>query len=330
MTAPPLQPSAYSDSDVDRLLGFLGTMAQIRAFETEIARLRGLGTVVGSVHLCSGQEAIYTGAAAALDLPRDLVYPTYRGHGWALACGAGLTAMFAELMGRQGGVNGGRGGSAYLSVPDVGMMGENSIVGAGAPIACGAALAGRFDGSNRVTVAAMGDGAVNQGSVHEAFNFAAVMKLSVVFVIENNHWSELTPITATTVSDRLFKRASGYGMKGARIDGNDPEGVYQTMKQAVAYAREGNGPTIIEAMTDRLVGHYIGDVQQYRLPGEMERIEAAEPIGRLTGLLISCGVDEERIEAIVQHAHSEVDAASKLAQQYPLADPSTALEHLYA
>ncbi|MBB3664512.1 pyruvate dehydrogenase E1 component alpha subunit [Prauserella sediminis] len=323
-------PSPETGAEEGRLLAFLGAMARIRAFETEIARLRGLGTVVGSVHLCSGQEAIYAGAAAALDLPRDLVFPTYRGHGWALACGADLTAMFAELMGREDGVNGGRGGSAYLSVPSVGMMGENSIVGAGAPIASGAALAARFDNSGRVALAAMGDGAVNQGSVHEAFNFAAAMSLPVVFLIENNHWSELTPISATTVSDRLFKRASGYGMPGVRVDGNDPEIVRTTIARAASQAREGNGPTVIEAMTDRIVGHYIGDVQHYREPGELERIEAAEPIARLRGVLVDRGVAEDRIDAILRVEQEAVDAASARAQQSPTADPATALEHLYA
>ncbi len=318
------------EADSARLLGYLSTMVRIREFETEIERLRGLGVVVGSVHLCSGQEAIYTGAVAALDLSRDLVFPTYRGHGWALACGAPMVGMFAELMGRQDGVNGGRGGSAYLSVPEVGMMGENSIVGAGAPIAAGAALAARYDGSNRVTVAAFGDGAVNQGSVHEAFNFAAVMSLPVVFVVENNHWSELTPITATTTSDRLFKRASAYGMPGVRVDGNDTDAVYGAMAHAVAHARAGKGPTIVEAMTDRIVGHYIGDAQQYRQAGELERIQAAEPIARLTAALMQRGIEKRHIESTVERATTEVRAASEQARKAPLADPATVLEHLYA
>uniref|UniRef100_UPI003F582250 thiamine pyrophosphate-dependent dehydrogenase E1 component subunit alpha n=1 Tax=Mycolicibacterium obuense TaxID=1807 RepID=UPI003F582250 len=323
-------PSPTPTADSDTLLGYLSTMVSIREFETEVARLRGTGAVVGSVHLCSGQEAIYTGAAAALDRTRDLVFPTYRGHGWALACGAPLDGMFAELMGRETGVNGGRGGSAYLSVPDVGMMGENSIVGAGAPIAAGAALAARYDGSGRVAVAAIGDGAVNQGSVHEAFNFAAVMDIPVIFVVENNHWSELTPITATTTSDRLFKRAAAYGMPGVRVDGNDPDAVRQVMAHAVHHARGGKGPTLVEAMTDRIVGHYIGDAQQYRVDGELDRINAAEPISRLIAHLVERGVDRERIDATVDLAVAEVLAASEAAQVAPLANPATALEHLYA
>ena len=329
MTTHQTSPPAV-DPESDTLLAYLDSMVRIREFETEVARLRADGTIVGSVHLCSGQEAIYTGATAALDPTRDLVFPTYRGHGWALACGAPLDGMFAELMGRESGVNGGRGGSAYLSVPEVGMMGENSIVGAGAPIAAGAALAARFDGSGRVTVAAFGDGAVNQGSVHEAFNFAAVLAIPVVFVVENNHWSELTPITATTASDRLFKRAAAYGMPGVRVDGNDAAAVHHVMTHAVRHAREGRGPTLVEAMTDRIVGHYIGDAQHYRAEGELDRITSAEPIARLIAKLTENGVDRARIDMTVGGATAQVLAASKRAQAMPLADPTTALEHLYA
>ncbi|OZC44394.1 acetoin dehydrogenase [Rhodococcus sp. WWJCD1] len=308
----------------------LSSMQQIRAFEEEVYRLRMVGHIVGSVHLCNGQEAIYVGATAALDLPTDLVFPTYRGHGWALACGASLEAMFGELMGRETGVNGGRGGSAYLSVPEVGMMGENSIVGAGAPIAAGAALASRYDNSGRVTVAAFGDGAVNQGAVHEALNFAAVLELPVIFLVENNHWSELTPITATTTSDRLFKRASGYGMPGVRIDGNDPALVEVTVAAAAARARAGKGPTLIEAMTDRIVGHYIGDAQTYRADGELESALANEPIATLVAKLLFSGVARVTLDEVVADANAAVAKASALAQQAPFADPSTVLEHLHA
>jgi TPP-dependent pyruvate/acetoin dehydrogenase alpha subunit len=209
-------------------------------------------------------------------------------------------------------------------------MGENSIVGAGAPIAAGAALAAQYDGSGRVTVAAFGDGAVNQGSVHEAFNFAAVMKLPVIFIIENNHWSELTPITATSVSDRLFKRASAYGMPGIRIDGNDPDLVEETVARAVARARAGEGPTMIEAMTDRIVGHYIGDAQTYRADGELDAAIANEPITRLRKKLLAHGIDPSTIDDVLASADRDVAEASARAQQDPLADPNTVLEHLYA
>lgn len=317
---------ATTDTQMVNLLA----MQRIRAFEEEVARLRAAGPVVGSVHLCNGQEAIYVGATNALDLPRDLVFPTYRGHGWAIACGAPLTGLFAELMGRETGVNGGRGGSAYLSSPDHGMMGENSIVGAGAPIAAGAALAARYDGSGRVCLAAFGDGAVNQGAVHEAFNFAATMMLPVIFLVENNHWSELTPITATTVSDRLFKRASGYGMPGVRVDGNDVDLVEHTVRTAVDRARAGAGPTLIEAMTDRIVGHYIGDAQTYRTKEEIELLKRQEPIVRLRAALIDQGVLADLIDERLAGVNAEVAHACAQAAEARTAEPATVKDHLYA
>ncbi|WP_242613872.1 thiamine pyrophosphate-dependent dehydrogenase E1 component subunit alpha [Actinomadura roseirufa] len=305
-------------------------MQRIRYFEEEVTRLRAAGDVVGSVHLCDGQEAVYVGACAALDLTRDAVFPTYRGHGWTLACGAPPHALFAELLGRATGVNGGRGGSAYLTAPQYGMYGENSIVGAGAPIATGAALAATFDGSGRVALAAFGDGAMNQGAVHEAMNFAAVRSLPVVFLIENNSYSELTPIADMVRVDRLYKRASAYGIPGARIDGNDPSIVQDAVAEAARRARAGEGPVVLEAMTQRIVGHYIGDVQHYRPAGDLERAQAAEPIGRLVAALTEQGVPASELDALSERVRDEIAQASARALADPLADPSTVLEHLYA
>ncbi|WP_028925731.1 thiamine pyrophosphate-dependent dehydrogenase E1 component subunit alpha [Pseudonocardia acaciae] len=316
--------------ETDALLGFLESMHRIRYFEEEVARLRASGDVVGSVHLCNGQEAIYAGACAALDLSRDAVFPTYRGHGWTLARGAPPHAVFAELLGRRTGINGGRGGSAYLTAPEHGMFGENSIVGAGAPIATGAALAANYDGSGRVALAAFGDGAMNQGAVHEAMNFASVRRLPVIFLVENNHYSELTPISAMVRVDRLFKRASGYGMPGARVDGNDPDAVYRAVGEAARRARAGEGPVLLEAMTQRIVGHYIGDAQHYRPAGELDRALAEEPIGRLARALDGLGVPDADLTAIAERARTEITAAAARALADPPADPATVLEHLYA
>ncbi|MFD4195680.1 thiamine pyrophosphate-dependent dehydrogenase E1 component subunit alpha [Amycolatopsis thermoflava] len=312
------------------LLAHLESMWRIRSFEEEVTRLRATGDIVGSVHLCNGQEAIYTGACAALDLTRDAVFPTYRGHGWTLACGAPPRALFAELLGRATGINGGRGGSAYLTAPDYGMYGENSIVGAGAPIAAGAALAATFDGSGRVALAAFGDGAMNQGAVHEAMNFAAVRSLPVIFLVENNHYSELTPIADMVRVDRLFKRASAYGFPGARIDGNDPEAVRQAVAEAARRARSGAGPVLLEAMTQRIVGHYIGDAQHYRPAGDLDAALAAEPIGRLTRELLALGVAQSELDELTARVNREIADAAARALADPLADPSTVLEHLYA
>lgn len=316
--------------DTDLLLNLFEQMSRIRSFEERTAELRQSGDVVGSVHLCNGQEAICVGTVSALELDRDIVFPTYRGHGWTLACGATLEEMFAELLGRESGLNGGRGGSAYLFAPAYGMYGENSIVGAGTVIASGAALAAKFDGSGRITVPVIGDGAMNQGSVHEALNFASVNHLPVLFVVENNHWSELTPISAMTANERLYTRARPYNIPSARIDGNDVLAVHATMREVVERIRSGQGPILIEAVTDRIVGHYIGDVQTYRVAGEMDRLLEAEPIARARRSLLENGVTAEAIDAASDRARRETLDACKRALSSPLADTSTVWDHLYA
>ncbi|GAA3620800.1 hypothetical protein GCM10022419_128060 [Nonomuraea rosea] len=313
----------------ERRLADLLAMWRIRAFEEKVRDLRAEGPIVGSVHLCIGQEAIPVGACDELD-PQDALFATYRGHGWALARGVPAEPLFAELMGRASGVNGGRGGSAYFTAAEYGFHGENSIVGAGAPIACGAALAGRFDGSNRAAVTVFGDGAMNQGAVHEAMNFAAAFALPVVFVCENNRYSELTPIADMVRIPRLADRAAAYGMPGHRIDGNDAEAVRFHVRDALEVAREGGGPTLLECMTERLVGHYIGDAETYRQPGELERIRRREPIARLRAGLLADGVPAAEIDAAEQRARAEMESAAAAALAAPFADPATAREHLYA
>jgi pyruvate dehydrogenase E1 component alpha subunit len=300
----------------------------MRVFEEKVRELRLAGDAVGSIHLGIGQEAIAVGAAELIG-PDDAVFATYRGHCWAMACGVPPAALFGEVLGRATGTNGGRGGSAHLSAPGHRFFGENSIVGAGAPIAVGAALAGRFDGSGRVAVTVFGDGAMNQGAVHEAMNFAAAMNLPVVFVCENNSWSELTPIDEMVRDPDLYRRAAAYGIPGERIDGNDPAVVRDRLGDAVELAREGGGPTLVEAMTARLVGHYIGDAEQYRRPGELDEARRREPVARLTGQLRAAGVADAVIDGTEQDARAEMERAAAQALAAPLADPATAKDHLY-
>ena len=302
---------------------------RMRAMEEKIRDLRVAGDAVGSIHLSIGQEAIAAGASSIIG-PDDAVFATYRGHSWALACGVPPRALLAEVLGRASGVNGGRGGSAYLTAPSYRFFGENSIVGAGAPIAVGAALAGRFDGTHRVALTVFGDGAMNQGSVHEAMNFAAAANLPVVFICENNSWSELTPIEEMVRQPELFRRAAAYGMPGERIDGNDPAVVRERLSDAFEIAREGGGPTLIEAMTARLVGHYVGDAQQYRRPGELEEAYQREPVTLLSGRLRAAGAAEAVIDAVENDARAEIDAAAAEALTGAKPDPATAKEHLYA
>lgn len=301
---------------------------RMRAFEEKVRELRLAGGVVGSVHLGIGQEAIPVGAAGLIG-PEDAVFATYRGHAWALACGVPPQALFGELLGRSTGINGGRGGSAYLTAPAYRFFGENSIVGAGAPIAVGAALAGRYDGTDRVALTVFGDGAMNQGAVHEAMNFAAAMNLPVVFVCENNFWSELTPIDEMVRDDNLYRRAAAYGMPGERIDGNDPAVVRERLGDAFKLARDGGGPTLLECMTARLVGHYIGDAEQYRRPGELDEARRREPVVRLREQLLQAGVEDAAIESAERAAREEMDEAAAEALCAPLADPATAKDYLY-
>jgi pyruvate dehydrogenase E1 component alpha subunit len=312
----------------DRLLADLHQVWRMRVFEEKVRELRLAGDAVGSIHLGIGQEAIAVGAAELIG-PDDAVFATYRGHCWAMACGVPPAALFGEVLGRATGTNGGRGGSAHLSAPGHRFFGENSIVGAGAPIAVGAALAGRFDGSGRVAVTVFGDGAMNQGAVHEAMNFAAAMNLPVVFVCENNSWSELTPIDEMVRDPDLYRRAAAYGIPGERIDGNDPAVVRDRLGDAVELAREGGGPTLVEAMTARLVGHYIGDAEQYRRPGELDEARRREPVARLTGQLRAAGVADAVIDGTEQDARAEMERAAAQALAAPLADPATAKDHLY-
>jgi TPP-dependent pyruvate/acetoin dehydrogenase alpha subunit len=313
----------------EQMLADLAQMERLRAFEEKVRAMRLEGDIVGSVHLAIGQEAGPVGTCTELG-PDDALFATYRGHGWALARGVPAEAMFAELAGRATGVNGGRGGSAYFTAPEYGFHGENSIVGAGAPIAVGAALAGRFDGTSRVAVTVFGDGALNQGSVHEAMNMASAFALPVVFVCENNFWSELTPIDEMVADPELWHRAAAYAMAGERLDGNDPAAVREAVRAAVQRARDGEGPTLLELMTARLVGHYIGDAEVYRRPGELDRARAEEPLVRLRARLLDEGVAEAELDEIRSRAVAEMEHAAAAALAAPLADPETAREHLYA
>jgi len=301
---------------------------RIRLMEEKIRELRLEGSIVGSVHLCIGQEAGPVGLCSELRT-QDTLFATYRGHGWALARGVPLTAIFAELLGRRTGINGGRAGSAYFTAPRYGFYGENSIVGAGLPIALGPALAALHDGSERVSVTVCGDGALNQGASHEALNMASAMRLPVVFVCENNRYSELTPIDDMVGEPALWKRGRAYGMLGHRVDGNDVAAVRAAASAAIERARSGQGPMLLELMTERLVGHYIGDAEQYRPAGEVEAARTREPVVRLRAKLLGEGVAESMISRTEQSVRDEVEAAAATALAAPLADPSTAKEHLY-
>jgi 2-oxoisovalerate dehydrogenase E1 component len=310
------------------LTGLYRSMVLIRRFEERVLDLRRDRVVAGSVHLCAGQEAIPVGATAALG-PDDRVVATYRGHGWALATGVPLDQLLAEICHRATGINGGRGGSAHLMAPEHGFLGENSIVGAGIPIADGAALASQISGTGRVVVASFGDGATSQGATHEGFVFAVARRLPVIFVCENNGWSEMTPISRIVPVEDLSARAAGYGFPGLSVDGTDPVAVTDAMAEAVARARSGDGPTLVEARCRRLWGHYNADVEHYRPRDDRLAARNADPVVALRRRLLADGVDESALDELDDGVRASLDAAVARVLDDPPPDAVTARRHVY-
>jgi TPP-dependent pyruvate/acetoin dehydrogenase alpha subunit len=313
------------------ILAAFQRMVTIREFENHAAQLRSRGTIVCSLHLSNGQEAIAVGAQAALE-PVDTVNATYRGHHWAISCGTPLEALFSEFMGRETGVNGGRGGAGFFADPDHGFLGESGIVGAGVPIAVGAALASRHDGSGRVALAAFGDGALNQGAVHEAMSFAAIYRLPVVFVCENNGYAEYTPTASMFPGGALELRAEIYGFPGTAVDGTDVRAMRATVAAGVTRARDGGGPTLVVATARRLSGHHTHDPEHYRPEGERAAwIAESDPIPKLRGAILAEGLaDEAALVEAETVARTDVREAAQAAAKQPAADPKTLDQHVYA
>lgn len=307
-------------------------MLFIRAFEQ---RCLDLSTstppeVAGSIHLCAGQEAIPVGAMAALR-PEDSIVATYRGHGWALSGRLGAAEVLAEICHRAGGVNGGRAGSALITAPWAGFIGENSIVGAGGPVACGVALAARLRKSGAVTIVSFGDGATSQGALHESLVFAAAYDLPVIFLCENNGWSEMTASAEIIKLDRLAKRAGGYGMPGVTIDGADPIAVRDTIAQAAERARSGGGPSFVECRVSRLWGHYNRDIEHYRPKQDRALAEANDPIVLLGERLRRSGdAKAQSLAACHAEVEAEIAALTAAALASPVPDPASARLHVVA
>lgn len=301
-------------------------MALIRRFEEQCLDLGREGHIVGSVHLCLGQEAVPVGTVAALE-PQDRVLSTYRGHGWALAAGSDPLALMAEIAQRAAGVNGGRGGSPLLSDPEVGFLGENSIVGAGVPIADGVALASKAQGTNRVVVTSIGDGAMNQGSTTEGMIFAAARKLPVIFMCENNGWAEMTPSSTTTVHEHLAQRGQGLGIESRIVDGGDPFAVEAAVKEAADLCRRGEGPVLIECKVSRLSGHYNKDIQHYRPDADAESARRADPLLRFvqSGRLTKSDIDQ-----IDEEVFAQIARIANEVRGLPAPSPVDVMEHLYA
>jgi pyruvate dehydrogenase E1 component alpha subunit len=303
----------------------LRTMLCIRNFEDQVKGLFGSGLVRGSTHLCQGQEAISVGVCSQLT-PGDVVSCTYRGHGAVLAAGAEMDAAFAEILGREGGLCGGKGGSMHLADLSKGIIGSNAIVGAQLPIAIGAGLAAQHRKTGKVSVAFTGDGSTNIGAFHESVNMAAVWRLPVVVVIENNHYGEYSPLAATTAITRLCDRAVSYGIPGVLVDGNDLQAVQRVAADAFVRARRGEGPTLIEADTYRHEGHSRSDPAKYRPEGELEEWLGRDPIPRFEEVVRAAGAaSPEQLESIRAEVQVEVKSALERAKSWP----EPAAERLY-
>lgn len=305
-------------------------MVLIRRFEERLTGLYKEGVLRGSLHLCIGQEATGVGGCAALRAD-DYMTCTYRGHGQSLAKGLAPRAALAELMGKETGCCKGRGGSMHFTDVSIGLLGENAIVGAGLPLACGAAFTAKMTKSGQVALTYFGEGTTNQGVFHEALNLAAVWELPVIFFCENNIYAEMTPIAKEVKVQEMAARAAGNGIPSVQVDGNDVLAVYETTRTAVESARAGGGPVFIEAHTYRLSGHMIGDPEVYRPKQEVEERRAGDPITRFKHVLqADYGFSDDAIAALDKDAAKAIDDAEAFARSSPLPDPATAMEYIYA
>ena len=310
----------------------LTRVAFVRAFETKAWALTQTNPprVPGSMHFCAGQEVVPLAAVAGLR-DDDQIIATYRGHGWALASGLDPRAVMGEICQRACGVNGGRAGSAYMMAPDTRFIGENSIVGAGTTAACGVALANLAAGNGRVVAVSIGDGAMNQGSVHEAMAFAAAKSLPVIFVVENNGWSELTPTSAMFRNERMARRAGGYGIDAATIDGTDPIAVRDTFALAAEQLRAGKGPCLIECTVPRLWGHYHRDIEHYRPKTDKQAHADRDPLLSLGERLVGSGImDRAEVDAAIAAETARVEELAEEVMRSPNPDPATAHGHVVA
>jgi TPP-dependent pyruvate/acetoin dehydrogenase alpha subunit len=310
-------------------LDWLRAMHEIRYFETKVEGLYARGLIRGSTHLCQGQEAVAVGACRALR-KGDVMACTYRGHGAVLAMGASPERAFAEIMGRATGLCGGKGGSMHLTDVEVGAFGSFAIVAGHLPIVCGTAFAARYRQSDDVSLCFFGDGATNIGAFHEALNLAAVWRLPVVFVCENNLYGEYSAVASTTAIERIVDRADAYAMRKAQVDGNVVAEVHATVGEAVDAARGGAGPTLIEALTYRQKGHSRSDPGAYRPEGELETWLERDPILLLERELTQAGVDGEELARIRDQARDLIAGAAERAERAPEPDLQSRFDDVWA
>ncbi len=308
-------------------LDLLRTMRLIREAELRLAQLFADGEVPGFIHLSVGQEGVAAGVCAALG-PADTLASNHRGHGHALAKGLDLDRFFLEIMGKAEGMCQGRGGSMHVADAAVGMLGANGIVGAGLPIAVGSALAHQVKRNGAIAAVFFGDGALAEGVMHESFNLASIWRLPVLFVCENNGWSEFSP-TARQLAADPCALAESHRITARAVDGNDAVAVHDATRTLVAEIRGGGGPRFLECRTTRVRGHFEGDPQKYRDAADAARSED-DPIGRLERRLAEGGVSESDIDSATRDAVARVDAAVERARAGTAPDFDAALKDVYA
>jgi pyruvate dehydrogenase E1 component alpha subunit len=314
----------------ERLISIFETMNKIRKFEEKALQLFEQNKLRGSVHLYIGQEAI---ASTVCSLLRDTDYitSTHRGHGHCIAKGAELGKAMAELMGKATGYCKGRGGSMHIADLTKGNMGANAIVGGGIPIAVGGALAAKYKGTDQVAVAFFGDGASNIGTFHESINLASVWKLPVIFICENNLYGISCHVRqSTSVVDIGTSRGPGYNIPGYSADGNDVFAINELMEKAIARAKAGEGPTLLELKTYRWSGHWTGDPQVYRTKEEVNEWKKKCPIKKFKEYLISNKIlTSTECDAIEQDAYNQVEEAAKFALESPEPDPASVMDDVF-
>ncbi len=321
------------DIGKDLLLEMYRRMQRIRQFETKLKDLTIRSEIPGFIHLSIGEEASAVGICAALR-PTDRITSTHRGHGHLIAKGGELRRMLAEIYGKRTGYCKGKGGSMHIVDYSLGILGANGIVGGGIPIATGSALAAKVMKRDDVTACFFGDGAANEGTFHESLNLAGVLKLPVIDVCENNGYQVFTSMASVTAGGSIAARAQAYGMPGFAIDGNDVLEVYRCASEAVARARNGEGPTLLECRTYRWEGHVVGENafggRPYRSEEEVNAWKARCPILQFEKRMLESGrITRDELDRLIAEAQAELDAAVEFARTSPLPDPSEAAADIY-
>ena len=314
----------------EKLIEMYRKMVEIRSFEEKVFELYAQNLVPGTIHLYAGEEAVAVGVCSNLRKD-DYITSTHRGHGHCIAKGAQLNRIMAEILGKKTGYCEGKGGSMHIADFDVGMLGATAVVGAGLPIAMGAGLSMKLKGTDNVVACFFGDGASNQGTFHEAINMAAIWKLPVIFVCENNIYAMGTRQSTVMLTENIADRAIAYGIPGVAVDGNDVLAVYEVAQKAVERARIGEGPTLVECKTYRHKGHSRIDPAKYRPKEEVAEWLRKDPIKQFKEKLLQENVVlEAEIQQIEKEVLTEIEEAVEFAKESPYPSPEEALEDVYA